>query len=68
MELRPDMARAMKAMRQQRAQWAAMAGETVLMPRGPGMRDGYPTLPAPCRCHTPIRDEDTCVLCGKGLP
>jgi hypothetical protein len=68
MELRPDLVATITAMRAQRAQWETMAGETITMHRGAGMKTGHPTLPAPCRCRTPIRDEDTCVLCGKGLP
>jgi hypothetical protein len=63
--LRPDLERAMHAMRQQREQWAQVAGETLNIPRGPGKGNGFPTLARPCECHTPIRDDGTCIRCGR---
>jgi hypothetical protein len=68
MDLRPDLVRTIAAMRQQRAQWEQMAGETVTINRGPYGQDGHPTLPHPCQCPRPVHDDGTCVRCGKGLP
>jgi hypothetical protein len=49
----------------QREQWAQIAGETIAMPRGKGLGNTFPTLARPCECHTPIRDDGTCIRCGR---
>jgi hypothetical protein len=28
----------------------------------------HPTLPHPCQCSRPVKDDGTCIHCGKGLP
>jgi hypothetical protein len=67
MDLRPDLRRTVIAIREQRAQWAQVAGEPLIIPRGAGKLDGRPVLAEPCRCPDPIGDDGTCCKCGRGV-